>query len=183
MLKVVVLPAPLGPMTPTISHSPARRLTSRAACTPPKRIEQSRTSSTDIAHPLPASRTGGLVGFPGAEPPAAEPTLQGTDLLSDPARMAGQREEQQHRPDHDRDVLLRQHLEPGNAEAVLEELVEEVPGEGEEGGGDHDAGAVTKAPDDRHDHKHHSQLDVEQVPDHESIVVGQTGAAEHGAQA
>src|SRR5258706_15862248 len=119
MLKVVVFPAPLGPMTQTFSHSPARRLTSRAACTPPKRIEQPRTSSTDIAPPLPASRIGSLVGVLGPEPTTAEPTLQGADPLTDPAGVAGQREEQQHRPDHDRHVLLRQHLDPGNAQAVL----------------------------------------------------------------
>src|SRR5882672_5079534 len=122
MLKVVVLPAPLGPMTPTISHSPARRLTSRAACTPPKRIEQPFTSSTDIAHPHL-----GVVGVLEAEPPAPQPALDGPDLLAHPARVAGEGEEQQHRPDDDGGVLLGQHLEPGDAEPATEELVEEVP--------------------------------------------------------
>src|SRR5436189_3073205 len=121
MLNVVVLPAPLGPITPTISHSPARRLTSRAAWTPPKRMEQSRTSSTDIAHPHL-----GVVGVFEAEPPAPQPALQRADLLARPAGMAGQREQQQHRPDHDRDVLLRQRLDPRDAQPVLEQLLEEV---------------------------------------------------------
>src|SRR5215510_4984227 len=103
MLKVVVLPAPLGPMTPTISHSPADRVTFRAACTPPKRIEQPRTSSTDIAHPHFR-----VVGVLEAEPPAPQPPLDGPDLLAHPARMAGEGEQQQHRPDDDRGVLLGQ---------------------------------------------------------------------------
>src|SRR4051812_3741826 len=38
-LKMVVLPAPLGPMRPTISNSSTFRVTSRSACRPPKRIE------------------------------------------------------------------------------------------------------------------------------------------------
>src|SRR5438132_9906000 len=101
MLKVVVLPAPLGPMTPTISHSPARRLTLRAACTPPKRMEQPRTSSTDIAHALPASQGRSIMGVLEAEPPAPEPALDGPDLLAHPAGVAGEREQQQHRPDDD----------------------------------------------------------------------------------
>ena len=50
MLKVVVLPAPFGPMIPTISHSPMKMLTSEAAFTPPNRIEQPRVSSTDVRH-------------------------------------------------------------------------------------------------------------------------------------
>src|SRR5712691_6195453 len=137
MLNVVVLPAPLGPMTPTISHSPARRLTSRAACTPPKRMEQPRTSSTDIAH-----LDFGVVGVLEAEPPAPQPALQRADLLPPPAGVASQREQQPHRSDPDRDVLLRQRLEPRHAEAVLEDLLEEVADEGEEGRADHHAGPV-----------------------------------------
>src|SRR5947207_3308957 len=97
MLKVVVLPAPLGPMTPTISHSLACRVTLRAACTPPKRMEQPRTSSTDIAHPH-----FGFVGVLEAEPPAPQPALQRPDLLAHPAGMTGKGEQQQHRPDDDR---------------------------------------------------------------------------------
>src|SRR4051794_4497219 len=38
-LKIVVLPAPFGPMSPTISNSSTFRVTSRSACRPPKRIE------------------------------------------------------------------------------------------------------------------------------------------------
>src|SRR3954453_9536221 len=38
-LKMVVLPAPLGPMRPTISNSSTLSVTSRSACRPPKRIE------------------------------------------------------------------------------------------------------------------------------------------------
>src|ERR1700704_5486946 len=47
-LKHVVLPAPLGPMSPTISNSSTFRLTSSSACRPPKRIESSSASRTGI---------------------------------------------------------------------------------------------------------------------------------------
>src|SRR5215210_5285866 len=127
MLKVVVLPAPLGPMTPTISHSPACRLTFLAACTPPNRMEQPRTSSTDIAHPH-----FGLVGVFEAEPPAPQPALQRPDLLPHPAGMAGQGEEQEQWPDDEGGVLLGQCLHPRDLEAVLEQGVEDLAYDGEE---------------------------------------------------
>src|SRR3954454_5320441 len=47
-LKIVVLPAPLGPIRPTISNSPTLMLTSRRACRPPKRIETPSVSRTGI---------------------------------------------------------------------------------------------------------------------------------------
>src|SRR5438270_14004406 len=122
MSNVVVLPAPLGPMTPTISHSPAFRLTSRAACTPPKRIEQPRTSSTGTADP--PFRVAGVLE---REARAPQPALDGPDLLADAAGVAGQRVQQQQRSDDDGDVLLGQHLEPGDVEAAGEALVGEVP--------------------------------------------------------
>src|SRR4051794_11193635 len=46
-LKAVVLPAPFGPMRPTISNSLTVRVRSCRACRPPKRIDRSETSSTD----------------------------------------------------------------------------------------------------------------------------------------
>src|SRR4051794_35642337 len=46
-LKAVVLPAPLGPIRPTISNSLTVRVRSCSACSPPKRIDRSVTSSTD----------------------------------------------------------------------------------------------------------------------------------------
>src|SRR5438445_9116942 len=45
-LKMVVLPAPLGPMSPTISNSSTRRVTSLSACNPPKRMDTSVACST-----------------------------------------------------------------------------------------------------------------------------------------
>src|ERR1043166_4630810 len=110
-LNVVVFPAPLGPMTPTISHSPAFRLTSRAACTPPKRMEQRCTSSTDIAHPHFA-----LLCVLEGEPAAPQPALQRTDLVSDSTRVPGERVEQENGPDDDRNILLRQHLQAGHGQ-------------------------------------------------------------------
>src|SRR5262249_36279799 len=48
-LKSVVLPAPLGPMMPTISPGPTRSETSRTAVSPPKRLVTA--SSSSIAAP------------------------------------------------------------------------------------------------------------------------------------
>src|SRR6266704_3573313 len=55
-LKHVVLPAPLGPMSPTISNSSTLTLTSSSACSPPKRIDSSSASRTgiDALRPRPA---------------------------------------------------------------------------------------------------------------------------------
>src|SRR5213079_291103 len=47
-LKIVVLPAPLGPISPTISNSPTLIETSRNACRPPKRMDTSWVSRTGI---------------------------------------------------------------------------------------------------------------------------------------
>src|SRR6478735_2002427 len=100
MLNNVVLPAPLGPMTPTISPSPMATLTSRLACTPPKRIDSSRVSSTDIVdlHLLQAAVVA-------VEAMAGHPALHGADLLADPAGEADQVDQQEQRPDHQRGVL------------------------------------------------------------------------------
>src|SRR3954467_6999468 len=51
-LKMGVLPAPLGPMRPTISNSSTLRVTSRSACRPPNRIEMQLASSIGM-HPEP----------------------------------------------------------------------------------------------------------------------------------
>ncbi len=49
--KRVLLPAPLGPMKPTISPPPTARLTSLSASTPPKRTPSPSTRSTCSASP------------------------------------------------------------------------------------------------------------------------------------
>src|SRR3954454_23171323 len=45
-LNTVVLPAPLGPISPTISNSSTLMLTSFRACRPPKRMEMASVSRT-----------------------------------------------------------------------------------------------------------------------------------------
>src|SRR4051812_8928510 len=71
-LKMVVLPAPLGPMRPTISNSSTFNDTSDRARSPPKLIETPTASRTGIA--VPAVQ---------GEPPALQP----------PADRAGDRTE------------------------------------------------------------------------------------------
>src|SRR5437879_1578404 len=113
MLNVVVLPAPFGPMMPTISNSSTWMVTSRAACRPPKRIESPRASSTDIGdhHLLHASRRP-------VELLAGDPLLHRTHELADATRQPGEHDEQQHRPDDTGCALGRQLRDLG--EPVLE---------------------------------------------------------------
>src|SRR6185295_16685871 len=56
-LKNVLLPAPFGPMRQRSSRSASEKLTLLTACTPPKRIDRSRVSSTVSVNgaPRPAS--------------------------------------------------------------------------------------------------------------------------------
>src|SRR5437773_7553378 len=97
MLNVVVLPAPFGPMTPTISHSPTKMLTSDAALTPPNRIEQPSVSSTDVCHlHLTQAAVVNVEAVPG------QPAHEGTDLLADPAGKQRQRQQQQQGAEHER---------------------------------------------------------------------------------
>src|SRR5215204_3448645 len=99
MLNNVVLPAPFGPITPTISPSPMATLTSRLACTPPKRIDRSRVSSTDIGdlHLLQPAVVA-------VEAMAGHPALHRADLLADPAGELDQVDQQQERADDQRGV-------------------------------------------------------------------------------
>src|SRR6266545_7471797 len=103
MLNNVVLPAPLGPITPTISPWPMAMLTSRLACTPPKRIDTSRVSSTDIGdlHLLQPAVVR-------VEAMTRHPALQRAGLLADPAGEPDQVDQQEQRPDDQRGVLGRQ---------------------------------------------------------------------------
>src|SRR5687768_13756631 len=97
MLNVVVLPAPFGPMIPTISSSPAVMVTSEAACSPPKRMLSPLASSTDIgdlhllhASDAPVPRT------------AAQPLLHRRHELADATREPRQHEQEHDGPDHAR---------------------------------------------------------------------------------
>src|SRR5688572_4365413 len=100
MLNVVVLPAPFGPMMPTISYSPTFRLTSCAATRPPNRMVRACVSSTDIGdlhllHPA----DGPVPRVP------SQPVLHGTDELTDATGQAGQHDQEQHRADDARRPL------------------------------------------------------------------------------
>src|SRR5687768_7463853 len=181
MLNVVVLPAPLGPMTPTISHSPTEMLTSRAAWTPPKRIEQPLVSSTDIGdlHLL-------LAAVVDVEAVAAQPAEDGPDLLADAARVHRQRQEEQQRPEDQRRDLggerrRERDLLEGHGDDV--ELLDDEPEEGEERRPDDHAGAAPEATDDRHDHEDEGEPEVVDVGHDERVVVGEQRTAEPGEQA
>src|SRR3712207_2355705 len=124
MLKSVVLPAPLGPITPTISCSWIFTLTSRLAWTPPKRLAMPRASSTDIGdlHLLRPLRVR-------VELPARQPALERPDLLADAAGRRYQRQQQQDRSQHQRRQLGGQVVGRGDGgQCVLEEaeLAEQV---------------------------------------------------------
>src|SRR3954470_18762255 len=93
-LKAVVLPAPFGPMRPTISNSLTSRLTSCSACRPPKRIDRSRTSSTDTGA-LHMSGTGVGRVVVQRERMTGQPARQRPQLGTEAARVEDQRLQQQ----------------------------------------------------------------------------------------
>src|SRR5262245_1381059 len=89
-LKSVVLPAPLGPMSPTISRGSIESVTSRLATRPPKRLVvpvTERSGAIASALPLEAERGGalGLAG-PAGEPPDPAPPRQGQEPVRPPPR-------------------------------------------------------------------------------------------------
>ena len=67
----MVLPAPLGPISPTISPGPTVRSKRLTACSPPKRLLSPRTSSPALTPRRPAG--------PAAPQPAHEPVRQERD--------------------------------------------------------------------------------------------------------
>src|SRR5438270_12761908 len=89
-LKAVVLPAPLGPISPTISHSLTWIEKSRRACRPPKLIDSSCVSRT-ATDALPYGV--GAVGPPVRAAP--HPGHHRLDLLGHASRVDGVGEEQQ----------------------------------------------------------------------------------------
>src|SRR5206468_9965265 len=99
-LDAVVLPAPFGPISPTISHSFTARLRLSIAVRPPKRMVRSCTSSTDTAATAP-ERSTGRVAFcvVQRERLAAEPAGERPQHLTEPARVEDDGLQQQHRTD------------------------------------------------------------------------------------
>src|SRR3954447_10282190 len=97
-LNAVVLPAPFGPMRPTISNSLTSRVTSCSACSPPNRMDRSRTSSTDTGA-LHSARTGVSRVVVQRERMARQPSRQRPQLRAEPARVEDQGLQQQERPD------------------------------------------------------------------------------------
>src|SRR5439155_19501588 len=83
-LNSVVLPAPLGPMIPTISHSPTVTVMLVSAWIPPKRMATPRVSSTDIGHhhlPRPLwGAWGAMAKQSGAGPPNRDKLFSSTDI-------------------------------------------------------------------------------------------------------
>src|SRR3954451_2294981 len=104
-LKAVVLPAPLGPIIPTISHSSTVRLIPSTAVRPPKRIVRLRTSSTDTGA-LHRAGTGVCVGVVEGELLAREPARERPDHLTQTARVKHDGLQQERRADDVGDVEL-----------------------------------------------------------------------------
>src|SRR3954462_1525927 len=124
-LNAVVLPAPLGPIRPTISNSLTSRLTSCSACRPPKRIDRPRTSSTDMgalhrrrpAVPVVVHR----------EPAALQPALDRRNALADPTRVEDERLQQQDGTDEPGKRALVRPVVAVEHRHVLDEVPEGVP--------------------------------------------------------
>src|SRR3954447_1009782 len=98
-LNAVVLPAPLGPIRPTISHSSTLRFRPSTAVRPPKRMVRSRTSSTDTGA-LHRACPGVAVGVVEGELVAGEPSGERTQHLTETARVQDDRLQQEHSTDH-----------------------------------------------------------------------------------
>src|SRR5436190_2449598 len=103
-LNAVVLPAPFGPIRPTISHWSTRRSSPSTAVRPPKRMVRSRTSSTDIAALHRCDAVALMVVQ--REPAPAEPARERADHLAETAGVQDDRLQQQCGPDRVRDVEL-----------------------------------------------------------------------------
>src|SRR4051794_24765863 len=97
-LNAVVLPAPFGPIRPTISHSSTFRLSPSIAVRPPKRMVRSRTSSTDTAA-LHRSDAAVPVRVVEAELVAREPARERPDHLAETTGIHDHGLEKQRRPD------------------------------------------------------------------------------------
>src|SRR4051812_20709488 len=91
-LKMVVLPAPLGPIKPTISNSSTLMLTSLSACRPPKRMEMLSVSRTCM-HAL-RSRTAQAALH--RHRAALQPSTDWRGEGSEPLRLEDQGEDRQH---------------------------------------------------------------------------------------
>src|SRR5437867_11266161 len=89
-LKIVVLPAPFGPISPTISNSLTRIVTSVSAATPPNRMETSFASRTGMR----ALRAGAPVAE--LEAVAAQPPAERCGQGAQPLRLEDECEDGQH---------------------------------------------------------------------------------------
>src|SRR5437764_13240191 len=105
-LNAVVLPAPFGPISPTISHSFTCRLSPSTAVSPPNRMVMSLTSSTDTTASDQCSCGGIGVLVVQGEPVACEPLRERPEDLSQPTRVEDDGLQQQPGPDDVRDVRL-----------------------------------------------------------------------------
>src|SRR5437764_14565932 len=148
-LNAVVLPAPLGPIRPTISHSLTCRSSPSTAVSPPKRIVRSTTSSTDIARPDQGGRCRVTMLLVHRESVPGEPAGERSQHLAESARVEDHRLQQQPGTDDVGDVLLVVSVEIRPAE-VPEQAAEQRVDEREERSRGDDAGAITETADDDH---------------------------------
>src|SRR5437868_11480775 len=151
-LNAVVLPAPFGPIRPTISHSSTDRLSPSIATRPPKRIVRSRTSSTDTAA-LQSAGPGFAVWVMEGELVPGEPAGERPDDLAKAARVQHHRLKQQGRADDVGDVELVVAVEGSPAGVVRQRLEQRADGtdQREEDRSTDDTATVSQATDDDHD--------------------------------
>src|SRR3954451_13658944 len=151
-LNAVVLPAPLGPISPTISHSSTLRLRLSIAVSPPKRMVRSRTSSTDTAA-LHRASPGVAVGVVKGELVSGEPSRERAHDLAETARVQDDGLQQQRRSDDVGDVELVVAVERAPvhlAGGPLQQRADRAD-QREEDGRTNAAAAIGQATDDDHD--------------------------------
>src|SRR5437764_9020778 len=156
-LKHVVLPAPFGPISPTISNSSTSRLTSSKAWSPPKRIDSPAASRTgiDALRPRPAREID-------VEPLALQPPPDRSGERPQPLRLEDEGEDgedtRQRRNDVDGVVLEEADRLPPVREILAAEDVEH--------GEEDDAAPSPQSADDRDDEVRQGDLGEREVVGH-----------------
>src|SRR4051812_28275086 len=124
-LKKVLLPAPFGPIRQRSSRSRSEKLTLLTACTPPKRIDRSRVSSTvsltDVPRPVerrPGARPASLSRV---TPLAAAPPRAARLAAADPGDVAALAPARQRREQAARQQQHDQHEDRAEHQRVVDQ--------------------------------------------------------------
>ncbi len=187
-LNSVVLPAPFGPMMPTISHSSMRRFTSRSACTPPKRIDTSSVLRAAVVR-LGQARTSvictSLSAFTNRNGPPRSQRPDGAGELAEAAREQGDGERAAARGPSTRGITSAVRLIGSLANRLSTWRISSsspLRSSAKKAAPSHDAGPVAEPADHRHEDEDEGEVEAEGVGHHVGVAVGEERAAESGEE-